>query len=91
MSEYTIEQKRGVLGRKFAVYAFDTYPSSSVLAGQTRKRFVNWFDTEAEALEKYPGAEIGYRSAHNTYSHLPGPDDPVPGGMYPDDLDDGAN
>ena len=91
MSDYSIEQKDSPMGTKFAVYHWGVYERSSVLAGQTKKRFVDWFDSEAEALAAYPGAEIGYRSAHNTYSHLPGPDDPVPGGMYPDDIDDGGH
>jgi hypothetical protein len=89
MSDYSIEEKDSPLGLKYAVYKWDTYPEYSVLAGQARKSFVNWYDTEAEALTNYPGADIGYRSAHNTYSHLPGENDPVPGGMYPDDIDDG--
>jgi hypothetical protein len=85
VSEYTIEEKHGVLGRKFAVYHWSIYPQSSVLAGQDCKRFVEWYDSEEAAKAAWPQAEVGYRDAHNTYSHLPGPDDPVPGGMYPDD------
>ena len=85
MDDYTIEQKNG----RFAVYGFGTYGRGSVLAGQTMKRFLDFYDTEAEAVAAYPQASPGYRSAHNTYGHLPGEDDPVPGGMYPDDIDDG--
>ena len=87
MSDYhsiTIEAAR--YGNGVSVYGFGTYPRSSVLAGQTMKRFLAGFDTEAEALAAYPNADVGYRSAHNTYDHLPGEDDPVPGGMYPDDI-----
>lgn len=71
----------------FTVYEFDTYPRSSVLAGQARKRFIDSYKTEAEAVSYWPDAEVAdnVRSAHNTYDHLPGEDDPVPGGMYPDD------
>lgn len=73
------------------VYEFGVYPRSSVLAGQTRKSFRDHFDTEVEARVAYPKAELGYRDAGNTFGHLPGEDDPVPGGSYPDDYDDGGN
>ena len=86
-NEYTIEFKDDY--GKWSVYEWSIYPRGSVLAGQNCKRFVTWFDTEEKALAAYPKADVGYRSAHNTYSHLPGEDDPVPGGMYPDDIDDG--
>lgn len=86
MTEHTIEAKDSPLGEKWAVYEWGVYEQSSVLAGQTRKRFVTWFDTQEEAQAAYPNAEVGYRSAHNTYNHLPGENDPVPGGMYPDDI-----
>lgn len=85
LDSYTIELKDSPRGEKYAVYGWGTYPSHSVLAGQTKKQFITWFDSEAEALAAYPQAEVGYRSAHNTYSHLPGENDPVPGGRYPDD------
>ena len=84
MSEFTIEERDG----DWLVYEWDAYPAGSVLAGQDRKRFVKRFGFEQGALNAYPTATVGYRDAHNTYSHLPGPDDPVPGGMYPDDYPD---
>lgn len=86
MSDYSIEAKDSPHGEKWAVYEWGVYPQSSVLAGQTMKRFVEWFDQLRCAQDKYPDAPVGYRDAHNTYSHLPGEDDPVPGGMYPDDI-----
>jgi hypothetical protein len=86
---FSIEMKETPTGEKWAVYGWGIYPPSSVLAGQTSKTFIEYFDSETEASIAYPGAEHGYRSANNTYSHLPGEDDPVSGGMYPDDIDDG--
>jgi hypothetical protein len=72
----------------FSVYEFGTYPRGSVLAGQTRKRYVAGFDDLPSAKAAHPAAEVAdnVRSAHNTYDHLPGEDDPVPGGMYLDDI-----
>jgi hypothetical protein len=44
----------------FAVYRYDEYPPDSVLAGQERRSFVEGdFETEADALAKYPKAETG--------------------------------
>jgi hypothetical protein len=54
----------------YSVYEFGEYPESSVLAGQTRKRFVDNFDTIEEAQACYPSAELGYRDAHNYFDHL---------------------
>lgn len=85
--EHTIEYDSRY--NKWNVYAWGVYPRHSVLAGQTMKRFVNSYKTKEEAEKAYPKADENYRSAHNTYSHLPDEDDLVPGGMYPDDYDDG--
>lgn len=75
----------------FAVYAWGEYPRHSVLAGQVMKSYVAGGDDLEELKAKYPKAEVseGRRSANNYFGHLPGEDDPVPGGMYPDDYDDG--
>lgn len=70
------------------VLGWGTYPESSVLAGQSMKVFLDTFDTEAEARAAYPQAgEFSSRWTEPQVSlaHLPGEDDPVPGGMYPDD------
>lgn len=40
-----------------AVYRYGTYPRSSVLAGQSRREFIDTFETLAEARAAYPGAE----------------------------------
>lgn len=78
------------LGGGFVVHAFGVYGRSSVLAGQSMKRSIGHFDTMAEALAMYPEAESGHDLLDPGVSvaHLPGEDDPVAGGMYPDDWDD---
>jgi hypothetical protein len=80
---FTIENK----GDMFAVYGWGTYPDDSVLAGQTMKSFIDGFDTEECARTVWPeiGGDTFHRSANNSVAHLPGENDPVPGGMYPDD------
>lgn len=72
------------------VLGFGTYPKNSVLAGQTSKTFIDNFNTEAEARAAYPTVDgdfthplLGPRVSLN---HLPGPDDMVAGGAYPDDI-----
>jgi hypothetical protein len=82
---FTIEHK----GDSFVVYGWGEYEESSVLAGQTRKSYIQGFDTEADARIVWPeiGSETHSRSAHNSVSHLPGPDDMVPGGALPDDYE----
>lgn len=74
----------------FDVHGFGTYPRSSVLAGQTRKVFLDAFETEEEARRKYPEAAGGgdFTDPQVSLSHLPDEDDPVAGGMYPDDYED---
>jgi len=86
---FNIEMKETPTGVQWAVYGFGTYGKGSVLEGQTKKVFLEYFDEEFAAKIAYPGADVGFRSANNTYSHLPDEEDPVPGGMYPDDIDDG--
>jgi hypothetical protein len=56
---------------EFNVYQFDTYPNDSVLAGQTRKQFLDMYDTVELAKKDYPDATEGYRDAHNHFDHLP--------------------
>jgi len=66
-TEQTIEaNKYG----SFSVYEFGVYPRSSVLAGQTRKTFLDMFDTIEDAKSAYPQADEGYRDAHNYFDHL---------------------
>lgn len=63
--------------------------TSGVLAGQTLKQFIDNYPDEVAALAAHPDA-VGYSSAYTdppvSLSHLPGENDPVPGGMYPDDV-----
>jgi hypothetical protein len=56
---------------EFNVYQFDTYPDDSVLAGQTKKQFLDMYDTAELAKKDYPDAVKGYRDAHNHFDHLP--------------------
>jgi hypothetical protein len=71
----------------YAVFAWGRYERSSVLAGQARKVFVESYDTLEEAQQAYPDAGISsqWTEPQVSLNHLPGEDDPVPGGMYPDD------
>ena len=71
------------------VLGWGTYPRGSVLAGQPMKVFLDAFPTEEAARAAYPQAErfsSAWTDPQVSLSHLPGPDDPVPGGMYPDDI-----
>jgi hypothetical protein len=81
----TMEWRQGAV----CVHGWGEYPESSVLAGQPMKRFLDSFGTVEEAKTAYPSAEMSHPliQAQNSFSHLPGEDDPVPGGMYPDDYD----
>jgi len=71
----------------FIVHGFGTYSRSSVLAGQSMKVFLDSFDTDIEALEIYPDAENGncWTDPEVSLNHLPGENDFVPGGAFPDD------
>ena len=55
----------------YNVYEFDEYPEGSVLEGQTRKSFIDMYDSASEALREHPDAELGHRDAHNHFDHLP--------------------
>lgn len=59
-----------------------------VLAGQTLKRFIDNYDSREAALAAHPDASGGseWTDPEVSLSHLPGEDDPVAGGMYPDDV-----
>ena len=71
----------------YDVIGFFVQPSG-VLAGQTLKQYIDTYPDEASAKAAHPEI-IGY--SHPlidpvvSFSHLPGENDPVPGGMYPDD------
>ena len=73
------------------VVGFKQAPRNSVLSGQVLKHFIDSYETEEEALKAHPDAE-GYSNKYTdpqvSLRHLPGEDDPVAGGMYPDDIDE---
>ncbi|MFP8488777.1 hypothetical protein ACKGJO_06715 [Gracilimonas sp. Q87] len=54
------------------VYGWDTYPEHSVLAGQSRKNFIESFNTDEEAKEAFPDAEFSshWTEPQNTFDHL---------------------
>lgn len=74
------------------VYGWGEYGRSSVLAGQPMKRGLDHFDNADDAMAVY-GIDMGFSSKWTepqvSLSHLPGENDPVAGGMYPDDINDG--
>jgi len=75
------------------VVGFKEMPPDSVLAGQTVTCFLDNFETEEAALAEYPEAAENWTSKalapQASTAHLPDENDPVSGGMYPDDYDDG--
>ena len=86
MTPYQIISEHGP--EEYNVYEISTYKRSSVLAGQTRKQFLDSFKSYDAAAEAYPEAEPGYCDPNNTFDHLPGPDDQRPGGAWADDIGD---
>lgn len=86
---FTVEEKQDYLTEPFVVYGWSTYPRGSVLEGQPQKAFIDAFETRDAALQAYPGASPGskWTDPQVSLSHLPGEDDMVPGGAYPDDYD----
>ena len=81
----------------FRMYAWGTYGESSVLSGQPLRMHLGDCVSVQECraqIERDPRyrtlpVEVLDHSTFRPYvnvGHLPGPDDPVPGGMYPDDI-----
>lgn len=73
------------------VLGWDTFPEGSVLEGQPRKTFLGNFESVEDAQKMYPEADSfsnAWSEPQVSLKHLPGEDDPVPGGMYPDDWTD---
>lgn len=87
-----IEPSRGATysSDRIAVYEYDTYPRSSVLAGQTRRCFLDEFDTVEQARAAYPHATVCAGSGYTppALAHLPGDDDPDPYGDNADEASD---
>jgi len=80
MKEFTIERGRGMTysNSSFTVYKHGTYPRGSVLAGESKRTFINSFPTLEEARKVYPQAEVlvdGGTTYQMPYlSHLPDDD-----------------
>lgn len=84
----TLRHGRGPMGG-IDVLGWSVYGNGSVLEGQPMKCFLDNLPTEAEARAKYPQAERfsnAWTDPGASVSHLPGPDDMVPGGALPDDI-----
>ena len=94
MNEQTYLWKALRAGRYGGVDVVGFYEAkrSSVLAGQTLTQFIDNYPDEASARAAHPDANEGWTSKWTapqvSLNHLPDEDDPVPGGMYPDDIDD---
>lgn len=73
------------------VYGWGTYERSSVLAGQAQKINLGHFDTPEAAQALYGSMEFSskWTEPQVSLNHLPDENDPVPGGMYPDDIGGG--
>lgn len=57
---------------EYGVYQYSVYPRSSVLAGQTRRMFIDSFKTLDEACKEYPAAVITGSCYQPPYlGHLP--------------------
>jgi hypothetical protein len=63
--------------KKYGVYQYGTYPESSVLAGQTSRRFIDAFDTLEDAKKAFPSAEYHEGSLYEPpyLGHLPDTDE----------------
>jgi hypothetical protein len=79
MTDQTIEQGRGetYASDRWTVYEHGVYDRDSVLSGQSRRSWLDDFDTLEEAQKAYPEAVV---CAFSTYSapclnHLPGEDE----------------
>ena len=93
---FTIRKERnGEVG----IIGWGTYPDSSVLSGQPMKCWLEQAGDEAAArlwlefnVSKAAAEEVHWSSTWTepqvSLAHLPDENDPVPGGMYPDDWSD---
>lgn len=73
------------------VLGWSTYERGSVLEGQPKRVWLDHFETIEEAQQAYPQASTfsnAWTEPQVSLSHLPGEDDPAPGGAWPDDLED---
>lgn len=79
LTDQTIERGRGATyaSERWTVYEHGVYDRDSVLSGQSRRTWLDDFDTLEEAQKEYPEAVV---CAFSTYSaaclnHLPGEDE----------------
>ena len=84
-------EKRGHEDGTVDVIGWGTYGRSSVLSGQASKHFLDSFESEeaAEAVYGSMNWNNKWLEPQVSLNHLPGEDDFVPGGAYPDDWNDG--
>lgn len=69
--QYTIEKNAILTNGQVSVYRFSIWGQGSLMQGQTKKEFVDIYDDVEQAQKDYPKASVGFRSANNTYGHLP--------------------
>lgn len=75
--ELTIEPARGETYNRpgeYVVYEYSEYPSSSVLAGQTRRVWVESSESLEELKAKYPTATVSgsrFEETRPSLNHLP--------------------
>lgn len=78
MPEHTIERGRGATyaTNRWTVYEHGIYGRGSVLEGQSRRIWVDDFETLDEAKAAYPDADIVAGSTYRppSLNHLPGED-----------------
>lgn len=79
MSNLTIERGRGATysSDRWTVYEHGVYERGSVLEGQSRRVWLDDFETLEEAVIAYPDAVLIDGSTYRTpsLSHLPGEDE----------------
>ena len=79
----------------YTVHAWGRYGPTSVLASQARKVFIESFecDDHSQAMDQATAKHGGmswinrWMEPQVSLNHLPGEDDFVPGGAYPDDYE----
>ena len=82
------EKRADAYGKGVDVIGWYTV-TTGVLKGNMSKAYCGTFDTEAEAEAAYGSMNWNspWLEPSTSLAHLPGENDPVPGGMYPDDWD----
>ena len=79
MTDQTIERGRGETysSDRWTVYEHGVYDRDSVLSGQSRRSWLDDFDSLEEAQKAYPEAVVCVVSTHSAacLNHLPGEDE----------------